>query len=658
MTLVAYLDGSDEAHRIKIGEMGLSSRADGGGAFGQIIFDDPDGTLDVRGFMHVRVEETDCTTAPILHWGWIWVRTYKRGPYKDGPGRIIDCQVLDPNYALNHGLITGLDGKRDSESDLERTDWVLGSAYIPSFLQDFGLVDRSAPHPMEEANYLGQYPAEVMQDLTGQLWKTWFAYVDQDEEALGLFYDTPPSTASTSTLTISNVLSDGSSTCYYPFLDAEMERDPSEVYSKMRFKYRNGVVLGQNDDTYDEFFADTGLGHRGIQVESTRVGLESTARARIVTLLERASQEADTITCSIWIEPASVGLIQAGQRLGVRFTHLPGYGTLAYSRVTARTVRQIRADLYQIDLELNVAGVTAGAGGGGGGEFPHQPPCTSSPVPVRFASYAGSAISFATPPPAGSLLTAHLVHRNTPGIAAPVNGGTWTTIAVVDQLNTGNIGAPDQGGVYWRLGDGVTNLWTTPTSNMQMAIVEWPVGATLDSATASLSAQSTLDFHSGGAITPTGSPATLVGFGMTDAGDGVDLVTPEAGTTTISNAATNVSFHPGMFVGYQTDVTGSASVDGTMHSTNGWAGVSYAVLCGGVGDPPDSGQWIYGEVLSMSGAVGTTVWPYADGSVILRVDGVLISRASYTETDGAAGTITLSWTPDTDEVVTCDYQGR
>lgn len=74
--------------------------------------------------------------------------------------------------------------------------------------------------------------------------------------------------------------------------------------------------------------------------------------------------------------------------------------------------------------------------------------------------------------------------------------------------------------------------------------------------------------------------------------------------------------------------------------------------------PPSPGQWVYGETASMAGAVGTLDFPYADGSLKVRVDGVLITPASYTETSPSAGTFTLDWQPDTDETVTVDYQGR
>lgn len=72
--------------------------------------------------------------------------------------------------------------------------------------------------------------------------------------------------------------------------------------------------------------------------------------------------------------------------------------------------------------------------------------------------------------------------------------------------------------------------------------------------------------------------------------------------------------------------------------------------------PPAPGQWVLGEVITMSGANGTTAWPFAAGSLTVYVDN-LDQTPSVTAQDGAAGTFTLAFTPTTGEVVTVKYQG-
>jgi hypothetical protein len=76
--------------------------------------------------------------------------------------------------------------------------------------------------------------------------------------------------------------------------------------------------------------------------------------------------------------------------------------------------------------------------------------------------------------------------------------------------------------------------------------------------------------------------------------------------------------------------------------------------------PPDTGQPVTGESPSITiGASTTTLtldWPYAVGSLSIKVDGILISPASYVETTPGSGVVTLSWAIDADETVTVSYQ--
>ncbi len=57
-------------------------------------------------------------------------------------------------------------------------------------------------------------------------------------------------------------------------------------------------------------------------------------------------------------------------------------------------------------------------------------------------------------------------------------------------------------------------------------------------------------------------------------------------------------------------------------------------------------------------STGTTMFPFADRSLLVKVDGVLISTASYVEDDGLCGDFHLTWQIDPDETVTVQYQGR
>ncbi len=94
----------------------------------------------------------------------------------------------------------------------------------------------------------------------------------------------------------------------------------------------------------------------------------------------------------------------------------------------------------------------------------------------------------------------------------------------------------------------------------------------------------------------------------------------------------------------------------------GWGGLALAFLGIAGANPPNPSQDVPWEVVTMTTengvSVGTTQFPYADRSLQVKVDGVLISTASYTETDGLCGDFALSWQIDADETVTVKYIGR
>jgi hypothetical protein len=63
------------------------------------------------------------------------------------------------------------------------------------------------------------------------------------------------------------------------------------------------------------------------------------------------------------------------------------------------------------------------------------------------------------------------------------------------------------------------------------------------------------------------------------------------------------------------------------------------------------------EVATMTGANGSTLWPFADGTLKVFVDDTNQTGAIIAQ-DGAAGTFTLGFTPFVGEVVTVEYVGR
>jgi hypothetical protein len=685
MSLFVYLNGSDiGSTRVRLrangeeGVTGLSSAADGTGSQGGIVFDDPIGNMTVTGWMPITVDEPLCTTAPRLFTGYVADRTYRRSPekFRTAAAREIDTTINDQNALLSLRLIYNQDGKRPAETDIQRIDWLLGSIYLPDVF-DLGLVDRSQPHPLQEADYRGQYPADVLSDITGQIRRIAFAIWNQSAHKVELFYDLPDATTYTSTLTVSNVLSDVTrdasgnvtGTCYPPSIDGELVRDPSEVYSKIRYTYRNGTIIGNNLTTQSTFFPPP-LGYRGLQVTSDRVGLESTARSHAQDILTRDSVEADSLTFTVQLPASKVGLVDAGMRIGVRFSHLPGYDPQVFTRIQSRNYQQAEGnpDLYDVTLVCSTQATGPGGGGGDPGVFPAPTPsCDASAVTlVQWAGPATSAaptITLPTAPIEGNLLIYAQIDRTTPSpTPPPPDAGTWTFIRA-ESTGGGGVSV----GLHYKIveaGDPAAWLCTGLGTNDYGRIFEFAGVSTLDTDNGAVCGLSADQLTT---LTPTaGKVALLFSIAGTNfaSGTGGLTMTPATGMTLIVPATPSTPQGPPS-VGINYQVVPSTSATYTVGSTGDTSGfettvvVAAAFVCdaSAIANPPMPGQWVYGETVSMVGDVGTTLYPYADGSLTVWVDNV-DQTAAVVSYNGAVGTFRLAFIPRASEVVVVNYQGR
>jgi hypothetical protein len=82
-----------------------------------------------------------------------------------------------------------------------------------------------------------------------------------------------------------------------------------------------------------------------------------------------------------------------------------------------------------------------------------------------------------------------------------------------------------------------------------------------------------------------------------------------------------------------------------------------SVVFGSEASPPRAGDKVGPETVTMSGADGTTAFPFADNSLVVWVDAT-DQTAAITAQDGAAGTFTLGFTPYRGELVQVHYVAR
>jgi hypothetical protein len=603
MPLVLKVNGVTLPHRVRLndgtnnGIDGLTSAADGSGSMGGVIIDDPNHDLVLQGWQTVIVEESDCTTAPRLFTGFVGDRTTTHGNYPTDGGRQFNVTIYDQNVLLSWALITGADGKRPVESRTARIDWLLGSPYLDTIVFDTGFVVPSGASDFDEADYRGQYPRDVLDDVLGAF-QVAFAFWDEAADKIGLFYDAMTAATRDSTLTISNDPADQDfSTCWPPYVEAELAQDPSNVYSLERLTYTNGLLLRERPATKAQFFPSP-YPDRGQATDRSRIGKAVTADHYIDALLEQASAEDETVTCTLLLPSTHVGLVDAGQRISVKFVHLDGYEDFVYTRITSRTTRQAlgRSDLYEVQLTLNQRGPFGGGGGGGGS---NPPPTTFPPGPITPVHFYEGALSFQS-----------------------------------DGYGTGHVTG---------VGAVIPN---TTNSSTNTAAVTFVMGITYNYSF-TIAQTGGDNPPSVGLGTDSGNDATSLGMPFTTGtGSGTQTFTGSfTPTIDVSNVyayfATGALGHP---VGGRTTI-GTWVIDPV-----GWdPGTPVDLSPGQENQRP--------EVVTMSGADGTTLWPFANGTLKVFVDDT-DQTGAITAQDGAAGTFTLGFTPFVGEVVTVEYVGR
>lgn len=677
MTLEAYLAGSDKASNVRVGGFSLTERADGSQGFGSITFDDEFKELSVRGWMKVVVKETACITASVIFSGYIGPRRYSRSngstTYKANGSRFIDCTLVDENVVLDIRLFTGNDAKRPAETHADRINWMLTDGAMVGLIEDTSLVNLTSPRPFDEADYKYLYPSNLLEDIASALGRTYFVYVDGATGDRGLFFDWPDATVGDCTLSISNDLADitldanGDVTgdVYPPLIDAAQDMDPSEVYAKWVLTYRNGTVTENSTINETTFFDDSGIGYRGIHTESTRVGLESTARAFADRYLVAHGSEKDTITCAVIVPKEKAGLIRAGQRIQCKFTHLDGTEDWTWLRITERQIAQVDGtnERYIIVLELHNRGNAAtGPSGGAPGpdEFPHQPP--GPPAIVQQVSGQGTAgLTLPSPISAGNTLIAALAERG--GISWPYASEGWTAGPDGSSLNGGSDGVV----IVYKHTTGTEGQSLTGGVPVHMSGTLYEVSGTVTPGAHNEATGTGFTLSSGSITALTGF---TVGIGAQGVGGGYDSVAAGvhysvgSGWTEDHDNQTVGGGHPTVVVGHRFDA-GTYAFEATneLPSGDAWIGqVVNFVADSTAEEPPLPGQTVPWTVVTVTPgsttSTGTTQFPYADGSLQVKVDGVLISPASYDETDPATGAFTLLWVIDSDEVVSVQCLGR
>lgn len=397
MSLTVSVAGTTIADAIPPSSVQATQMAnDGEAGFGGFSIDDPGSDILTVGHKAVVIEESECSQ-PRLFTGWTTQRDMGRSDERGmivADDRLHDVTTVDMNAAFRFRILRGADTKRPEETMDERLAWLLTKPALTAFIDDTGYVSTGYDSVMDEADYRGLYPAAVLDDILAR-WLvdlTYFAFWDPVAEEVGLYFGPGSAATTESDLSISNVLSDvNGTTVFAPDSEATLARKPDQVYSQVILRYREGErrVYRERESTA------TASVDRGTTVDRPRTKKRSTAQTQAERFLSRHSTEVDTISCTIIVPPESAGLAVAGQRIDVKFSHLPGYTDWTSMRIVTSTVTPVNdvANRYSIAMELETPAI-------GSEPDPGEPECSfvaptddedNSSEDVWGSTYVGSA---------------------------------------------------------------------------------------------------------------------------------------------------------------------------------------------------------------------------------------------------------------------------
>jgi hypothetical protein len=624
VTIFAYVGGSIGSPINDLGEAAirlplppLTERAEAlDAAMSGLVVDDDAGSLDVPGLRAFAVNETDCSVKR-LYSGYVTNRHILRGDDKRQSLRISgkrqwDVDLVDYNMTLSRRVIRGSDGNRPAETDVERAQWIIASDYTPT-VTDAGLIQTSSPVDMDPVDYRGRYPTDVLADCGNASGKNYFVYFDEptNHPAFAYFFGT--STLYSSTLRLSNVASDIDSSTTFA-ATCELYRDPSRVFSGVYLKYDGGSVFRSNSTTEAAF--------QRVEVSIDEPDIKS--RTKAIALADKyltdGSAEDETLTITLQLPSTHVNLVQPGQRIQVKFSHIPGYTSFTYTRVVSRTVSQA-ADtdkVYDVVLECKNPKLIGRLGSGSG--------------PVSAGTGNNN-----VPPPSPTDNQTGLRFTISPHLTAFAFGDASKHANFVLAYTNSMTGTP----VWIMSGD---SPYTAQASFSADSTAGDTTGLVIHSSNKVVIGDGT-----SGIDVPMNTPLYLVAR-YTDAGGGTSYT--NGGTTVAFSAPTGTWTGPPAGLSIVTTAgTVSSGGSGSVYTL-----CSFIVTDGSSASAPAFGQPATPEQIAGDGSTTTftTNYPFVEGTLQVFVGDVLVTPSSVT---GTTGSFTLPLTVPTGTNIVVFYYG-
>lgn len=383
MTRFLYVDGDDITSLVRHASLQFVEAAYGCDV-GQGGFDWDDDVLgDVPAMKAIRLEEMEATPTLAFR-GYVGQRAYERGVRgKVQNQRQLDVEALDLNTLWDDPVLEGTDANRPAETDYARMTWLIGTDEFAALGISAGVVPNTNTVNMEKRDYRGEQPRLVAEECMEEAKKNAFLY--DYGAGFKVYYDLATGTSLSSSARISSVLADvDEASLVFASHDPKLRKDPTRVYSKVRFEYAGGHVSVTDAGTEAEFRA------RAVTVRDDNVKNATRATNKANAYLDRADTEQKIYTVSTTVPAESLNTIRAGQRLEVKLPHLE-IADWTWMRIARRTIYPQRAgdggvwDRYRIDLEF--AEDLRPAGFGGRGDDDGDDASIDDDAAVSFARY-------------------------------------------------------------------------------------------------------------------------------------------------------------------------------------------------------------------------------------------------------------------------------
>lgn len=317
-----------------------------------VVLDDPDGDLSVGAHHRYYVIDDDIAGDAVIFNAYTAERKVVRGPSErvEASRRwIISCP--DSNSVLRRRVMHGADAVRPAETDVARMQALMAS-HEAGVIDDLTYLSTDNPVDMDAVDYTGQFLYDAVKDCSEasgkNFWVRYFSVTGQ----LGIFYDLPTSTAYSSTLKLTNVLSEvNGTTVFHIDPEAELVMSPDMAYSGGLMPFDGDYVYGQKDTTVTRF----GGTRRDAILPAQNVKSKAKAKARLQRMLEDMATETHRVTTSYEVDSSRVNLLLPGMRVQYKATHHLGYEDYVWGRCLRRTVSQLSPERYKVKVELSFA---------------------------------------------------------------------------------------------------------------------------------------------------------------------------------------------------------------------------------------------------------------------------------------------------------------